>query len=278
MSKSILLFCTGILLILLSVSCNKNRCDDPCNPQCKNFDPCCGQSPPDASFSIFEVLTRPGSFHYSDTLFLEADTIVNNRLIKLKALDQTANYYEWRVQDDSRVWYGKEVVMSFLAPANYTPRFITLKVYKSFDKKCHPDAPDTATSSKSLITVPRDSSLIWDKTFIGYTKDNPTRPKKFLLQKGGFDIYNFRKDTIYAVFPGCKHVIDGEISLGYRSVIYIRQLLYNCCLDISFRGYLKSPDHIYLHMTHRPHLEGDTCQRNFDVPFNVTEFNGFLSN
>ena len=68
--RSLGLLCMCIPLLLLN-SCEK--CDDPRNPECRNYDPCYNFKEANADFSINEFL----SFGGTDTMYSETDTILN---------------------------------------------------------------------------------------------------------------------------------------------------------------------------------------------------------
>jgi hypothetical protein len=76
-----LLMLLGIGMLGSIHSCKKDKCNDPTNPDCENYDPCYNFKEANADFSINELLSLG-----DDTLLSETDTIldVNGVLFKPK--------------------------------------------------------------------------------------------------------------------------------------------------------------------------------------------------
>lgn len=259
-----------VLILIISHSCRKHICDDPCDARCQNFDPCCGQSPPDASFTIYEDLSwYVGSF--SDTMLSPTDTITTiNNPVLLRA-NHDASYYEWKIGSDDRVWNTRDVRLNFASLPLYTPLLITLKVYKPVNRSCFPEAEDTVTSTRTLVKVPRDSAYIFNKGFVGYTKNQPNVERFFKYEIGEFDeIHQFTWDTLYAILPGCTLIngfkpdtlSDGllPIRFGYKSFRLGGAYAQKCCLGINLFGYILPNDSIYVKMNYFERSSIDTCK------------------
>ncbi len=76
MTKSILYLSLALLVLIPGCKCS---CDDPTDPDCKNYDPCYGADPPlTADFEMYEYVAPLSSFYGPDTL-LKIDDAKNSR-------------------------------------------------------------------------------------------------------------------------------------------------------------------------------------------------------
>jgi hypothetical protein len=250
-----------MLLSLLAMgSCEK--CDDPCNIDCENYDPCCGQSRADASFKIYELLKQ---MPIEDHLGFEGedvatDTIIATNFALFKA-DHEAEYYEWRVGNDPRVWNDREFKLRFSTIPFYTPVEVQLKVYKKTDQSCFPNVSDTAVFTRTLVTVPLDSSLMIGH-FKGYLDSSPNDANFFELRpemsQTGFESFN-----ISGINPKCSiNLRDTPTShaIGYRSLYFnSRGVGPGCCLGLSGYGVLVSESQLVMHLGMFPADPVDSC-------------------
>jgi hypothetical protein len=250
-----------LFLVFITSSCKK--CDDPCNRECDNYDPCCGVMETNASFKIYENIMWPGSNYTNlriDNTQFATDTVVFLNTVTFKA-DYDAEYYQWKVGNDPREWNTKEFNLRFTSVPFYTPILVTLKVYNSSDKICNPDAQDTATFTRTLITVPRDSSLIYGR-FDGYIVERPNELLFFELKQGlDNDPFNPPSDTVRTILPDCEIVLNFDRPrLGYRNFYFWTPHSDNCCYTITTYGELNGDD-IMIKFVHfdKKELEGFPC-------------------
>jgi hypothetical protein len=84
----------GLMLfaVLITAACCKDKCSDPANPDCGNYDACYGKKSTSAAFTIEE---RVGERYF------ETDTIGGDNLVRFTATEEA----------DSYTWYlGSEVI------------------------------------------------------------------------------------------------------------------------------------------------------------------------
>ncbi|QNL21025.1 hypothetical protein HZR84_03410 [Hyphobacterium sp. CCMP332] len=252
----------SIFILSTFIACNED-CEDPCNVDCNNYDPCCGQTKSDASFTIYELLGNgPKPSDGFESKDVATDTILNSNFALFRA-DFEADYYEWSVGTDPRVWNTREFSLRFGLP-NYTPIPITLKVYKESDKTCFPNNSDTAVFTRLLITVPKDSSRVLGR-FEGYMESAPEE-KNFFEIDTTTDFWGDRKYSIAGITPKCSTSSLGgggleDIQLGYRS-FYLSSIgtKIGCCNGLSAFGVVDNNKNLLMDFGIFPFNPNDTCQ------------------
>jgi hypothetical protein len=70
---SLLCFSLCSLILIIAQGCCKEKCNDPSNPACENYNPCYNFKAANADFSINEFLDLGDN----DTMYSETDTILN---------------------------------------------------------------------------------------------------------------------------------------------------------------------------------------------------------
>lgn len=250
-----------IILSLLGLgSCKK--CDDPCNIDCDNYDPCCGQSKADASFKIYELLGNGPNLERNgfEAKDVATDTIIFTNFARFRA-DYEADFYEWRVGTDPRVWNDREFTLRFGKPY-YSPIEVRLKVYKKTDKNCFPNAGDTAEFIRKLYTAPKDSSKVLGH-FEGYLENEPNKDNFFEIQS----IRNQFNEIDYAIAgitPKCSTngFDNGDLYtyIGYRSFyVSTEGTVIGCCHGLSAFGVVNSPNELSMDLGTYPLNPADTC-------------------
>jgi hypothetical protein len=264
-----------VISLLAMGSCEK--CDDPCDIDCDNYDPCCGQSPADASFTIYEVLNAPNPTKeregYTVTP-MATDTILRFNTALMEA-DFKADYYEWTIGDDPRTWNTREVALSF-GVQFYIPIPITLKVAKAVDKSCFPDAKDTVTFQRTLVIVPEEDSKAVGR-YEGFLNSAPAKPN-FLDIQDSVDQYG---DLLYGytgIFPNCDMPNRGGGSFipGYRSFyLYSQATKLGCCYGLTGYGKIALDGSFRMKMGHYPVRPPDSCfWSGLNDPYLIDEFIG----
>ena len=252
----------GMCLIVGLQSCEK-ECTDACNPECENYDPCCGKTKADASFKIYELLQEMPSDHNVGFKGedVATDTIISTNFALFKA-DYEAEYYEWSVGTDPRVWNSHEFTLRFSSVPYYTPIEVRLKVYKKTDQSCFPGASDTAVFTRTLYTVPRDSSRVTGR-FEGYLESNPNENKFFEIdliedQRGIDGI------AVSGITPNCS-MSNNQMgsyllhSVGYRSLYFTSNSAVSCCLGLSGFATVNTKGAISMNIGKYPPSPQDSC-------------------
>ncbi|NUM30968.1 MAG: hypothetical protein HUU47_01435 [Bacteroidetes bacterium] len=150
-------------------SCKEEYCNDPSNPDCKNYDPCFGKEPANASFNFFLDLSNEyGKYHYkTDTIEMREGGY--SALVHFKVDDKNVDSCWWTVGQDTRVFTQKEFYLTF--NLWNSPIAVTLIVDKHRSKTCHPDKPIRDTITKVLTLLPLGSSNIFGR-YLGYLDGN----------------------------------------------------------------------------------------------------------
>jgi hypothetical protein len=249
-----------VISLLAMGSCEK--CDDPCDIDCDNYDPCCGQTKADASFTIYELLQQmPIEDHVGfGGEDVATDTIIATNFALFRA-DYEAGYYEWRVGNDPRVWNDREFKLRFSSIPFYTPIEVQLKVYKKTDQSCFSNASDTAVFTRKLVTVPLDSSLMIGR-FEGYLDSSPNDTNFFEL-KPELSQAGLKSFNIFGINPKCSINLENTTSphaIGYRSLYFnSRGVGSGCCFGLSGFGVLERPNKLNMKMGMHPFNPVDSC-------------------
>ncbi|NUM30966.1 MAG: hypothetical protein HUU47_01425 [Bacteroidetes bacterium] len=163
-------------------SCKKDCCNDPSNPDCKNYDPCYGKEPANASFHFYRDLSNEyGKYHYkTDTIEMYEGGSMTGVIFKVE--DKNVDSCWWTVGQDTRVFTQKEFYLTFNLWNSPIP--VKLIVDKHNAKNCNPDKPIRDTSTKILTLMPLGSSNIYGRYF-GYLDGNKddTATVQVLLEK-----------------------------------------------------------------------------------------------
>ena len=156
-----------ILLALGLVKCRKdNKCTDPTNPKCSNYDPCYSVHPLSSAFNIYEndCTQGPGtydtSWHYYPT-----DTVRTN-CVTFTSSDSTADSVRWTIGAGS--YTARSFQLDFTGQRS-RPVPITLTVYKHRNG-CYPSDDTVKTLTKTLYFT--DTCLAYG-TYSGYFDNNP---------------------------------------------------------------------------------------------------------
>jgi hypothetical protein len=263
-----------VLAVLAAFSLQTcKHCNDPTNPDCANYDPCWDQTQADASFTIYEVLQempiqRLNGFTGEDAA---TDTIINWNTARFKA-DFEAEYYEWRVGDDPRVWNTREFTLKFRSIPTYFPVEVSLKVYKPTNKSCFPNSNDTAEFRRSIVTVPRDSSLMINR-FEGYLESDPNTLNFFELEpeqhSSGREGYRVRGINQCSL----NLEVGATYAIGYRSAfISTRAIGVGCCLGLSGYGVIdRTTNQLTMSVSTFPPSATDTCFWDGFYPPNILD-------
>lgn len=253
----------ALFLVFTFSSCEKEGCQDPANPSCENYNPCYGKTKADASFTIYEVLQETPSDHNVGFKGedVATDTIIYTNFARFKA-DHEAEYYEWRVGSDPRVWNSREFTLRFSSVPYYTPIEVRLKVYKKTDQTCFPSASDTVVFTRKLYTVPRVNSMMTGR-FEGYLESNPNENNFFEIdliedQRGIDGI------AISGITPNCSMNNNqwGSIllhSVGYRSLYFTSKSAVSCCLGLSGFATVNTKGVIRMDIGKYPPSRQDSC-------------------
>lgn len=225
--KSVFFFCLTIIVLFGNYSC-KQKCQEPTNPDCENYDPCYGKNVTSAAFKMFETIQVDPSNYGGFFQDYETDTIFGGR-VKFVAEDSSASTeYEWQI--GAGVYTKRSFNLSFTSLKAGQSVPITLIIKKAnVDKMCFPndDGIDTVTRVLNKATKSRVIGFDRDNyTFQGYNTDEPS--KNFKIQIYYTDIW------IYTIIKGLLPTID-SVKIDGSEDLY-RALPFSSTSGISIIG------------------------------------------
>ena len=207
-----LLLCFAVVSFLLGLqSCKKEKCTDPTNPQCENYDPCYGKQKLTADFDIYEA----SSFYTSKWTWYATDTISSNGVMF--------------VARDNDVWYSWQVGAETLNTQSFfrtdfplnTPVPITLTVRRKNNFNCFAGGDSVTTKTKNLYAFSNPPKLRYFGCFNGYHTDAPNDTFTVCITyNDSFDASN-KVSSITGLIrdSGClqgKLFLRGNSEWGYR--------------------------------------------------------------
>lgn len=186
-----------LFAVLIMAACCKDKCSDPANPDCGNYDACYGKKPVSAAFKIQEVLQRPTLPNGWGESF-DTDTITTYA-VQFTALEEGAEY-EWHI--GSEVLTGKSISKTNFPLGGTYP--ITLIVKKTPDKACFPNDDGKDTVTRKMVAA----NWLLYSPIIGKFKGKVTNPDDTLtivvrLEK--FDVGGILQDALIPYNWGCKN-------------------------------------------------------------------------
>jgi hypothetical protein len=258
----------GLAALLTLNACRKERCDDPSNPDCHNYDPCYGVVG-DASFRMMETALTTGFLCGGtdlDRIEVEVDT-VNPGHVTFRA-NHEASSYEWRVGSDARRWTTREFELLFDSDVSGLDIPVTL-VSKWTGKgtlACTGQTRvfDTQTKTIHINTIEPEPGLTQEYAdalsymfgkWQGYNEDDPDTPIEINII---FDLaFQFT-----GLFPECVNR-NFSVFYVYRRHFFIRGGDLNC-KQMCGVGYLKDDyKTMVFDYTYREGVGGEEISRTF---------------
>lgn len=182
------------MLLLFVVACKKDKeadkCCDPTNPKCSNFDPCLGQNEVSADFVIEQEVMGAGPLVDSFIIGLNQ---FNKSRIRFRALENNANY-EWII--------GHETLstQSVIRDFGNVPRGmnipIQLKVTKTPNKDCFPFDDGKDQKSKTFRIIKSYNDLNIAGSYKGVFNDSSDSTEIFIGFKDGYLFAIRKKDSL----------------------------------------------------------------------------------
>ncbi len=162
-------------LFTLSIS-SCEKCDDPRNRDCGNYDPCIDILEPKALFGTGSKRDFSNSdynnFYPDTTLYLDGDTIPAACNFYTYATD--ADSFYWKVGDDPRVFRGEEFFLDFEDVEPYVPILVEHIVLKK--SSCFESFTVRDTIEKIIYpatVTPNSSSIYFNNTYRGSSTEFP---------------------------------------------------------------------------------------------------------
>lgn len=159
-----------LLLLIISVFLHSCKCDDPSNPECRNYDPVCDDIEIiSAEFMMWESLGN------TDSVEVVTGKIRYNRRVTLVARQNNLDSYKWKM-NDSLISEKSVAVIQFAYPASGDYTF-TLEVMSDPNNYCYPDDDGLDEVSKQITLVSINEAPIlgsyWGAD--AHTPDEPYR-------------------------------------------------------------------------------------------------------
>lgn len=166
----------GLIFMIALTTSGCKRCDDPGDPECKNYDPCYGQTEVSAEFVMGNTFTNQWHPTLQDT-FLISDTVLQNLpMVEFRGPDGYDSY-EWRIGQDNRIFTDQDIALLFTDPEPLLK--VQLIVKRNLDLVCFPGEDGRDTVVKYLTVIPfQDAAIIG--SYRGVLASEPT---------DSFDIY-----------------------------------------------------------------------------------------
>ncbi len=219
-------FISLLLLITLVPGC-KCTCDDPTDPDCKNYDPCYGvEASIRADFSMY-LNIDPISTFGPDTLLKFNDTF-NGGTIVFRAHEENADSYEWHV--GSGVYSEREFSLNFYTAPDSTSIPVTLTVRKKPNYACQPEE-DSVLTSERILYKSGGTTGAYEGKWAGYYLDTTSFRDTLLINRPNVP-YQY---GVYGIFPKFDSVITSNKAFLYAW--YFESGANQNKSDMYFRGY-----------------------------------------
>ncbi|MCC5916534.1 MAG: hypothetical protein JJU02_04320 [Cryomorphaceae bacterium] len=258
----------GFCVIFIS-GCRK--CDDPCNKECDNYDPCCGIEDLSAEFSYYENVSFGPWLEGIERRIIKADTVLDTSPVLFRADFDEADEYIWTVGNDPREWREREFALRFRDVPSGTSVPVTLTVRKKTDRICDPDAQDEVSFSKNVVVV-RPKHSPFSGKYQGRKRNYPDE-----LITVEFKLYNFhpndptpidsnKRPQIDNLFPNCggKYISVARTN-GYNFMYFNFYHDYYCCFEARGFAWVNQFGELEIEFEHYPftgNSSADSCSWN----------------
>ncbi|THH34343.1 hypothetical protein [Neolewinella litorea] len=228
---------------------------DDLNPACPNYDYCQTVEDLSADFETF-IYTRTAPFsgdeYIVQSLVIRDTTLPGN--LSFRALDESADSYEWNFGSDPRTNYGKETDLVFSRGTVDGKVDIDLTVYRD-TKECPNRDNEVAAKTESVYIIGKDPDFNTKPilgTFIGNNESESDQPDFFIT-----------------FFEN-----DGDIRLkGFPRGAMNGEVLNNPILIYNYKGFILKPS--TNSCCSRAHGVGELSddKQNLRIDYKVYDFN-----
>lgn len=217
-----LVFIIAILALTVLQAC---RCDDPRNPDCKNYNPCIDVQEPTADFemSVGLCCELGGGNKTVKSYVYDEDKIYFYKHIFFKPKYDQAISYKWKVGFESEYREEKEITVFFDYPWGEVD--ITLIVEYEINDECHKNKTGTDTLTKTIELVTRKDLPFWG-TYSGYKEEAPNEIHDLIMDSMQYTVYGGNPAQIESayilldfIYSPCNIVFPGS-KIGSREMIF----------------------------------------------------------
>ena len=155
MNKSLLLPLIGLILLFGGLGC---RCDDPTDPDCKNYDPCWDKEPVSAAFEMGVSFYQHAGKHPLQDTFMVSDTVMRGpRKVEFRGPEGYVSY-RWKIGLDDREFTEQNFALFFIDADPLVE--VRLIVERAPNPDCFPGDDGRDTAYQHLTVLPWDSAAI----------------------------------------------------------------------------------------------------------------------
>lgn len=211
---------------LMFNSCNK--CQDPRNPDCENYNPCIDAKATSAAFTIKEATIQHIISPNLTDFLMDTDTCYMSSVF-FEATQQDADSFIWQVGSEMEPRYGKQVNVVFPDNLRGTTFTIRLIVKRKPNTSCFPNDDGIDTVTRQFYFVRFNEPLSWEGTYYGSDDDKPDSMYTIVL---GHSYDAVEEEDIIKAFGiprGCTDTVSEWIStrtITYRNIGFERIGLY----------------------------------------------------
>ncbi len=204
MKKLILLFLA--LGLLAWQGCK--RCDDPTNPECRNYDPCYELTEVSADFEMREYIGRSGDIVWD--LSVTTGKVLNRNALVLTGLDSGDVSHQWIIGTDPRVRSGIKEVVTF---GGFTGAIeITHIVSGNPRQNCFPDDDGVDTVTKVVEIVSFEESMPYFGTYEGVNLHQPRHPFSIEIYYVESNMYGYPDMAVKNLPSGCDSLLNHDLA------------------------------------------------------------------
>lgn len=244
------LYLSGVLLFGLG-ACD-DSCQDPCNPECENYDPCCPVKAADASFTVLQRPVRPREMRHLSFEPIPIDQVVYGyTALELKAPEGFSDYQYLFIRDGrivSRPSAADGKPSYYWVVGNAAEPFdlrIRLQVTQEAAKSCGKDTFDA--QEQVIRVVPFGDNPIFGRYRGNYqpphalAEDFEVNIEKANYMDPGDTLWyeDHIKNPIF-LHPDC----DGMFSKVSESAFMFSSIHNRCCKRTEAIGKLTKPNEI----------------------------------
>jgi len=209
----------AILQFYVITGCKHERCNDPSNPNCSNYDPNYGK--PSAAFTMRQSMKPFGWQDKEEEIAEFCDTIVAcNSGVLFTAKEENALRYEWTIGNDNRIFRTREVALrfdDFLKDSTniWKPIPVKLKVVK-IPKAPRNPADSVYISERTLVFA---NEFLWNGTFEGYFENEPNKKRVLTWDYTKGYTWTIPKEKSYMSIP---YDVEGIYLFGFPQADTLR--------------------------------------------------------
>jgi len=201
-----LLLLTALLGLLAWSGCK--RCDDPSNPECRNYDPCYGQTEVSADFEMREYIGRSGEIIWE--LDVTTGKILNRNTLILEAQDSNEVDHQWIIGTDPRVRTGLKVPVTL---GSFTGTIeITHIVSGAPRQSCHPEDDGVDTLTQTIEVIDFSTEMPYFGTFRGVNLHQPQHIFDIDIYYVESNWYGYPDMEVGNLPDGCEELVSHDLA------------------------------------------------------------------